>query len=1485
MKRHLSTATLTLLAMMLLPFIGRAQGAGTTTKAWCLSLQDSPGIYQFNSTDPYGYTIKWPLEDGEIASAGAYGAGRYYVMVLNSSSTTPKGLYAYNLKTGERELVKSMTSDEYYLTDLTYDSRTDMLYGLLNDYPYTTIEKIDPSTGVATPIKEVSDLILYGIAADYDGQLYAGSVYGKIYKVNKTTGDIAEIYATQKTCNNLQSLDFDYNTGELYWIMQGYWGSELYVIDLKNKTLSNALQFPTYSKVGGLHLAYTAANVDSPAAVSDLVAEQNAQKQAVLSWKNPAMTLGGQPLTALSKVEVYCNGVLAKQFDNVSVGSDGSYTDETVTGKENRYKVIAYSDDNDGFPAWVNMLSGYDKPGAPQNATAEKLSESSISLKWEAPATGVNGYPYDLSTLVYKVVRKPDMQVVVESTTETQLVDESIEKYANYQYEITAITAAGVGGSTTSNAVTAGPGEQLPFTSLIDTEADFLRWSVYDCDETEGSWYFDKADGTGKNAATSDDPRGRATDNYLVSPPLYLEGGENYELTFDVATAYYSTENIRVKLGVQPDPESLTTTLKEVSVNGKYYSPESVSVVFAVEQTGYYHVGFEHWLTAGDTKGMVAWINNVSLHELSKGSISGTVSDGEGNPFPGATVKLTGKTELEATTGEDGKFAFDEVPAGDYTVTASAFGFKQKAVAVSVAVDAPAVADIAMEAMKQYKLTGRIRNNSDEPISGARITLTGYATYHARSDADGVYEFPAVYEGEDHLYKIKVQKNNYKPYESTQYVYSDSQIYPIRLSEKVVAPASISVDNAEGPAVVAWEKPIDIAVFSYDNGTASQTAFGFDGGRENNVVGNIFRTPIRLCSVSWYTIPYSSEKSEIVNLYILNLDEEGNPTGELLYSQPGIPTTDNQWTEYQLPQVIEAPNGFVLAVSGDGNVCLATDTNEAVVAGRSQFYSNFYNSPDAYTYFETNGYKGALMLRANGEPIEVNPTMPTHTFDLWRFAEADRNAEDKWVKLAKATTDNAYTDTELPTLAQGVYYYAVAANYPNNQDAVSDKVVSEAVNNRLFSDITVSVTTNSVAADAEGAQVKLQNAGHSYNVAVEDGKARFPQIWKGIYALSIAQKGFDTIEYEVDFGTEPAYSLQYALTQILAPVQNIDVVTAETDSERTLMWDFFANIEDGFEGDEYTDFEINPAGAYGWQYIDNDGLPTYGWGTATYPGMRDKMAAMVFNSTATTPPVGQNTAYEGNRALGFFCASESVSDDYFISPLLDFHKDFKITFHARSYENYDGLQEQFRVGYSTTNAGIEDFTWFDMVSQVPIEYTEYSYDIPADATYVCINSQSPNVFLLLVDNIFIGTDNPTSGEEPTFGSFDSYDVALDGNKVAERTKETSILLTDLQPGLHTASVVKNYKSGVSEPLSISFDVDYSGISYIDNGLMVYANDGRLIVKGDYRRLSIMNVAGTTVLDCGNQGQMIDISNLTKGIYIVQVKTTDGRSVVRKIVAD
>ena len=124
-------------------------------------------------------------------------------------------------------------------------------------------------------------------------------------------------------------------------------------------------------------------------------------------------------------------------------------------------------------------------------------------------------------------------------------------------------------------------------------------------------------------------------------------------------------------------------------------------------------------------KSILFIICTFSMILAQSGSISGTVTDENGNGLPGANLVVNG-TSLGAATDTDGAYSINNVPAGSYTVTATYIGYESASQDVSVsdgsstanfslAVDAVAVADVFVTGTRA---AGRTAMKSPSPIDG-----------------------------------------------------------------------------------------------------------------------------------------------------------------------------------------------------------------------------------------------------------------------------------------------------------------------------------------------------------------------------------------------------------------------------------------------------------------------------------------------------------------------------------------------------------------------------------------------------------------------------------------------------------------------------------------------------------------------------------------------------------------------------------------------
>ena len=125
-------------------------------------------------------------------------------------------------------------------------------------------------------------------------------------------------------------------------------------------------------------------------------------------------------------------------------------------------------------------------------------------------------------------------------------------------------------------------------------------------------------------------------------------------------------------------------------------------------------------------KNIIIAINFVALLFAQNGSISGTVTDADGNPLAGANVAVEGTPMGGATVGS-GAYLINGVSAGTYSVTASYIGYKSGTKSVTISDGATATVDFALsvDALESSivlvtgtRAAGRTSMKSPSPIDG-----------------------------------------------------------------------------------------------------------------------------------------------------------------------------------------------------------------------------------------------------------------------------------------------------------------------------------------------------------------------------------------------------------------------------------------------------------------------------------------------------------------------------------------------------------------------------------------------------------------------------------------------------------------------------------------------------------------------------------------------------------------------------------------------
>ena len=603
------------------------------------------GVYSFNAASPITVTAK-ALNDNMVATGGGALVDGIYHMVyaVESWGMIFMTYYAFDTNTWE-QVAEADVEDyamygketavaadgtvygEFYSSDLCSYELGVADYSSLTRTTIGTLENAYAAMGIT------SDNKIYGVASD-----------GNLYRIDTKTAKETLVGATGVTIADEwgdyygQSGEIDQKTNTFYWAAVNSNGeSALYTIDLTTGAATKVADFPAEEKIYALSIPEPPIANAAPAAATDVAAAfDKASLTGVVSFTAPTKTFGGDELTGQLDYYIIVGG------DTIGTGKTtaGAKTEATVTvGADGaiRFKVVTANGAGESPKATTTQHVGYDSPEASGSVKLDADDNTGkMTVKWTAPTTGANGgYIGDLR---YDVVRYPDSVTVATSLTDT-VFTETIEatELKAYTYGVVAVNDTKRGKEATSNKVVMGPGIVPPYENTFGSKDAFDLMSVIDANNDGCTWsLYTYSDGTGY--ARYSYSKTNKADDWLLTPPLKLESGKEYIVSFEAAN-YQSKypETLEVKYGVGSDPTIYNGVLLEPTMlPSAQYTKYTSSI--APEADGSVKIGFH---CTSDPYKYFLLLRNV------------TVSEGSSVAAPDSATSISAKAgakgALEAT--------------------------------------------------------------------------------------------------------------------------------------------------------------------------------------------------------------------------------------------------------------------------------------------------------------------------------------------------------------------------------------------------------------------------------------------------------------------------------------------------------------------------------------------------------------------------------------------------------------------------------------------------------------------------------------------------------------------------------------------------------------------------------------------------------------------------------------------------------------------
>ncbi len=634
-------------------------------------------------------TFSWIRDYGFISgttpilTAGTYVGDDYYAFETTYYSNTlmPKAISVVDVKTGEykakREIENDPQTTPLILDEMTYDPKTDRIFGMHYDTDdnHTDIYEIDRTTLEMKKVARVGKAI-YTLSAD-NACLYGIYPYGTSSKLcriaissidsGKQTCDMEDVSATETTGvsvgNYSQSMEFDKTTHRLWWVAQTSSGASYFVeLDaasgkaLSKTPLTNELQLLAM----GIPYQYAADAAPSYPRNFSVTAGDNGALSAQLQWTTPEKNYRNGTLDALSGIRIYRNGTLVQTMTETQQGEQMSWTDTPEADGLYIYKVEPYNASGDGIYKEFKTYVGEDVPGEPQNVTLSAVGPNA-TISWEAPETGANGGYFDPSTLKYNVVRQPDNTTIMVGTTSTTVTD-AVASQKGYSYEVTAVNGKGTGATATSNTMSFGPVNEVPFTSPLTTQEDFDRWVTEDANGDGNTWTFYTPTQT-----TTYDRSDVKADDWLYSPALTFDKEKTYQLRYTYSTAnWLSPEDftpVMESMDVYLCSEPISSKQRQLLYDPYEFHTASNTYLYGKTQfhpgvSGSARIGFHAYSEAN--RGQI-YLKDVSVREYSAKdlSVSGMTGSALVNSNVSQTFTVTVQNEGSAAVSDYKVVLFD----------------------------------------------------------------------------------------------------------------------------------------------------------------------------------------------------------------------------------------------------------------------------------------------------------------------------------------------------------------------------------------------------------------------------------------------------------------------------------------------------------------------------------------------------------------------------------------------------------------------------------------------------------------------------------------------------------------------------------------------------------------------------------------------------------------------------------------------------------
>lgn len=1334
-------------------------------------------------------------------------------------------IYGYDMESGaQTDFI--MGTDDNLARAMSCDPTTGTIYGIfytegLQSLQFGTIEydaenmtatttHIAPMEGNWNSIAFDSHGQLYGIS--YTADLSAGLVVtgAALNKIDKTTGAVTKVgdmegYAPQY----ISDCVIDPKTDRMYWNYnpadgQGY----MCEVDLATGETTTLYHLAHNDEIVGMFIPQDSASPSAPGEATELDAGFTGNSlTGTFSFKAPAVLNDGSALSGAVGIKVTLNG--EPIYDDAAVDA-GSRVEIPVTVSGPglySFVVTASNGAGEGPQATLrNVWIGSDIPVTPKVSLS--CQGNTMNLTWTASSTSVNGGYLDYSGVTYDVTRYPGA-VKVASGLKTTSFSETVEIPSDhmeiFHYEVTA----------TFDGMTSAPGESEPvslgtiippYLNEFDTASSLGAWTIEDGNGDRETWVYD-ADEQGVTISFGTG----AQDDWLISPPIMLEKGRAYYISFDVrgrSTTW--RQRVELRYGRSPEGAAMSGLL---SGPVELFDQKFVTVgdLLVPSETGVYYIGLHD---ISDADQLAVLCDNFRVRE-------------------GVSVLAPGE-------------------ARDLKVTPSVDG----ALTARITFTTPS-ADIAGDALTSLDRVELYRgeeliNTFDSPATGTALEYT-----------DAV--------SEKGLYTYRVIGYN----EHGTGLTAEAANYIGGSAPKAPVAATVTGTSGTGDVTVTWQavtediygnpvNPASVRYIVYDvlSETTDPIVSGYDGLSYTYQAVDAGAQTFAQCAVAAVTDAGESDPT-MTNMIAVGTPytdfSENFADGETHYNFGVIPIGEGVWrmcddaTFSDGIRSRNGDNGFLACRSAGGGTGAELLTGLVSLAGMEhpgvEFYT--YNIVDGE---DDDDNRLSVYVKAEDES----------EYTLLLDGEINNlcGGIPGWKRFALPLDAYAGKTVQLKfTAIGGMFIYTMLddiriASLPGHDMTVTGFAADDLV----------------MAGTKFYATARVSNYGTlpagPYTVSLYAGDSATPVETKefpGLPSGSSAEISFHTLlspfaagevkyyavvgcDGDEDPANDRSESVAVTVKQSYLPgVTDLDgrysgggvaLAWSEPDIDSAI-----PTITQDFE-----DGESFAAGYGAWTFVDRDDTPVGGFQSMTLPGIvggTTKGSFWVWDTALAGTGNSTFAAHSGSKYLfSLYRVDDGEADDWAISPELQGCAQ-TVSFYAKSYASGEALAEKIEIYYSTGSLDPADFVKIEGAGadRVPNDWTLYTADLPEGARHFAIRSCATGAFMLMVDDV---TFSPAGATLDL--SLMGFDIYRDGVKINDTPVE-EYEYTDMavEAGReYTYNVVAVYDAGLSRP-SGNVRISTSGVDAVRGAVSVTSGRGEIVIRNaDGIEVSVSDIEGRII---------------------------------------